>query len=125
MYYRYEIHAFDASGNESSLVRVVVSPSALLRSPRDGGAVKAPPLLFWYGVRHATYYNVQLYRGSQKILSAWPSKARLRMGARWTYNGRRYRLKKGRYRWWVWPAFGPRSKGSYGQLLGTSMFIVR
>src|SRR5262249_10464056 len=83
MYYRYEIHAFDAAGNVSSLVQTVVSPSALLRSPRDGGVVRAPSLLLWYGVRRATYYNVQLYRGAQKILSAWPAKASLRLARRW------------------------------------------
>jgi hypothetical protein len=122
-YLRYEIHAYDTSGNESSLVRSVISPSALLRSPRDGSVVKAPPVLLWSGVRKATYYNVQLYRGSQKILSAWPTKPSLRLPSRWTYKSRRYRRQKGLYRWWVWPAFG--SRGSYGQLLGTSTFVVR
>jgi hypothetical protein len=124
-YYRYEIRAYDTSGNVSSLVRVVVPPAALLRSPHEGAIVKAPPLLLWAGVRRATYYNVQLYRGSQKVLSAWPKRARLKTRAAWRYKGRKYRLQKGVYRWWVWPAFGPRSRGSYGPLLGTSTFVVR
>jgi hypothetical protein len=124
-YYRYEIQAYDTSGNASSLVRVVVPPSSLLRSPRDGSVVKAPPLLLWAGVARATYYNVQVYRGARKVLSAWPVRAKLKMRSRWVYRGRTYRLRKGGYRWWVWPAFGPRSKGSYGQLLGTGTFVVR
>jgi hypothetical protein len=124
-YYRYEIQAYDTSGNASSLVRVVVPPSVLLRSPRDGQIVKAPPLLLWAGVPRASYYNVQIYRGAQKVLSAWPAKARLRMRSSWVYKGRRFNLRKGGYRWWVWPGFGPRSKSAYGQLLGTGTFSVR
>jgi large repetitive protein len=124
-YYRYEIQAYDTSGNASSFVRVVVPPSSLLRSPRDGSVVKAPPLLLWAGVARATYYNVQVYRGAHKVLSAWPVRAKLKMRSRWVYRGRSYRLRKGGYRWWVWPAFGPRSKASYGQLLGTGTFVVR
>jgi len=124
-YYRYVIQAYDTSGNASSLVPAVVPPSVLLRSPRDGQTVKAPPLFLWAGVPRASYYNVQVYRGAQKILSAWPAKAKLRMRSRWTYNGRRFHLRKGGYRWWVWPGFGPRSRAAYGQLLGTGTFIVR
>jgi hypothetical protein len=124
-YYRYEIQAYDTAGNASSLVQAVVPPSMLLRSPRNGQTVKAPPLLLWTGVPRAAYYNVQVYRGAQKVLSAWPSKPRLRMRSTWTYNGHRFRLRKGGYRWWVWPGFGPRSKAAYGQLLGTGTFIFR
>ena len=125
VYSRYEIQAFDASGNASSPVQVVVPPSVLLRSPRDGQIVKAPPLLLWAGVPRATYYNVQVYRGAQKVLSAWPVKGKLRMRSSWTYNGHRFRLRKGGYRWWVWPGFGARSNAAYGQLLGTGTFIVK
>jgi len=122
-YYRYEIRAYDTSGNASSIVRVVVPPAALLRSPHDRAVVKAPPLFLWAGVRRAAFYNVQVFRGSRKVLSAWPSRARLKMRSKWRYNGHTYHLRKGVYHWWVWPAFG--RKGSYGQLLGTSTFVVR
>jgi hypothetical protein len=124
-YYRYVIQAYDTSGNASSLVQATVPPGMLLRAPRNGQSVKAPPLFRWAGVPRAAYYNIQVYRGRQKILSAWPAKARLRMHASWTYKGRRFRLRKGGYRWWVWPGFGSRSKGAYGQLLGTGTFIVK
>ena len=124
-YYRYEIVSYDHTGNASPGVAVVVPPSVLLRSPRDGAVVHGPTLLSWTPVRSATYYNVQLYRGSHKVLSAWPAKARLRLGRTWVYKGNRFRLRKGVYRWWVWPAFGPRSKGNYGQMLGTGKFTVR
>ena len=124
-YYRYEIQAFDAAGNVSSPVRVVVTPSMLLRSPRDGSVVKGPPLLLWAGVARVTFYNVQLFRGGHKVLSAWPTRAKLRLHSRWSYKGHTYRLRKGGYRWYVWPAFGPRSKAHFGPLLGTGTFVVR
>ena len=124
-YYRYEILSYDHAGNASPGLQVVVRASALLFSPRDGGLVRVAPLFRWARVRSATYYNIQLYRGSRKVLSAWPAKPRLKLRRTWVYNGRRYRLRKGGYRWWVWPAFGPRSKPNYGRLLGTGTFRVR
>jgi hypothetical protein len=87
--------------------------------------VRVPPLFRWARVRTATYYNIQLYRGSRKILSAWPAKPRLKLRRTWVYNGHLYRLRKGGYRWWVWPAFGPRSKPNYGHVMGTGTFRVR
>jgi hypothetical protein len=124
-YYRYEIRTYDHVGNVSVGVAVVVPPSALLRSPRNGAVVRVPPLMSWAKVRNATYYNVQLYRGSHKVLSAWPAKPRTKLHRTWVYNGHRFRLKKGAYHWFVWPAFGPRSKSNYGRLLGAGTFRVR
>jgi hypothetical protein len=124
MYYRFEIRAFNQSGQSSQAVPVVIQPSALLLFPRDGGVVKAPPLLRWAPIRGATYYNVQVYYGPQKVLSAWPSRAQQKLAWRWSYQGHRFRLRKGGYRWYVWPGFGARSKATYGQLLGTGTFRV-
>ena len=123
--YRYEIVSYDRAGNASPGVTVIVRPSALLRSPRDGAVVHGAPRLLWTRVRSATYYNVQLYRGSRKVLSAWPAKSKLRLQRTWLYEGNRFRLRKGVYHWWVWPAFGPRSRANYGRLLGTGTFTVR
>lgn len=124
-YYRYAIVSYDHAGNASRSVSVAVPPSVLLRSPRNASVVKTPPRLMWTGVPKATFYNVQLYYGSQKVLSAWPSRDQLMLKRVWTYAGRWLRLRKGGYRWYVWPAFGPRSKSRYGQLLGQGTFTVR
>jgi hypothetical protein len=123
-YYRYSIVSYDRAGNASHGVTVVVAASALLRSPRDGSVVHSPPLLRWSAIKRASYYNVQLYYGARKVLSRWPSTARLRLGRTWTYGRQSLRLKKGTYRWYVWPGFGPRLKARYGQLLGESTFRV-
>jgi len=124
-YYRYAIVTYDRAGNASRGVPVVVQPSTLLRSPRNGIAVHAPPRLIWAKVPKATFYNVQLFSKGRKILSAWPSATRLGLKRSWSYANRRFNLKKGTYVWFVWPGFGPRVKSRYGQLLGHSAFTVR
>ena len=123
-YYRYSIVSYDHAGNASRGVTVVVPASALLSSPRDGSIVHSPPLFRWRAIRKASFYNVQLYLGGRKVLSRWPSTARLRLGRTWAYEGQDLRLGKGTYHWYVWPGFGPRLKGRYGQLLGESTFRV-
>jgi hypothetical protein len=124
-YYRYAIVTYDKAGNASRGMAVVVRPSALLRSPAAGRVVHAAPRLVWARVAKASFYNVQLYFRGQKVLSAWPSAARLGLTRSWSYANRGFKLKKGTYAWYVWPGFGPRSKSRYGQLLGQSSFTVR
>jgi hypothetical protein len=124
-YHRYTIVDYDVHGNASRGVPVVVRPSVLLRRPRLGAVVHVPPRLVWAGVRGARFYNVQLYRSGQKILSAWPTAPRLALSRRWSYSGRSFRLKHGAYSWFVWPAFGRRGTSGYGHLLGWSGFTVR
>ena len=123
-YYRYSIVSYDHAGNASHGVTVVVAASALLRSPRDGSVVHSPPLFLWRAIKSASFYNIQLYYGARKVLSRWPRTARLGLARTWAYEGRNFQLKKGTYHWYVWPGFGPRLKGHYGQLLGESTFRV-
>lgn len=124
-YYLYRILSYDHAGNQSRGVDVVVPPSILLRSPRDGSVVHGPLGLVWAAVPKASFYNVQLYRHGRKILTRWPSAARLHVARHWSYSGHRFRLKKGTYVWLVWPGFGPMAKGRYGRLLGQATFSVR
>jgi hypothetical protein len=125
--YRFVVTSVDKSGNTSAGVAVAALPKAtLLRSPRDGAKLKGPPKLVWVRNSEATYYNVQLFRGTVKILSTWPSKATLTLSRSWKYQGHRYKLMRGIYRWYVWPGFGARENVDYGEMLGFSSFqIVR
>jgi hypothetical protein len=125
LYYRYLIVAYDHLENASGGTPAIVPPSALLRSPREGRIVHAPPLLGWTPVRKATFYNVQVFYRGRKILSAWPSKPRRALARRWAYGGHRFSMRRGTYLWYVWPGFGPKSKSRYGQLLGQGTFKLR
>lgn len=136
--YRYDFSAADAAGNATSAA-VTVVPSARPRlHPTSGASVSSPPLLKWARVTKAAYYNVQLYRddtgtgpdaaqpppGSEKILSQWPTKPHYRLRRSWRFEGHRRRLSPGRYRWYVWAGYGPRSKQRYGGQIVSSTFTV-
>ncbi len=122
--YRYTVELTDQAGNKT-LDTIVVTPGPRLQSPRPGQHLSAPPRLAWTTVRGAAYYNVQLFRvGSGKILSLWPTRPTLQLPAHWRFGGHRYRLRPGRYRWYVWPGFGSPAQARYGSLIGSRSFIV-
>jgi HYR domain len=119
--YRYLIVAYDQTGNASGGVAAAATPNrVLLTAPPDGAKVKKPPKLVWIG--SANFFNVQLFRGKTKVLSAWPTQSTYLLKKTWKFEKRRYRMKAGAYRWYVWPAHGTRSNPEYGELLGTSAF---
>lgn len=130
----FQVRAVDAAGNVDptpsvlrwtivAVTRRTKGGSALL-APGPGARVTGAPLLVWRPVARASYYNVQLFRGKTKVLSAWPTRARFRLHPRWTYLGRQHRLAPGTYRWFVWPRLGRGARGRYGSLLGQSTFTV-
>ena len=95
-----------------------------LLAPAPGASLSAPPTLSWTAIPKASYYNVQLFKGT-KILSAWPTKASLKLKRTWRFGGQRHRLARGRYRWYVWPGFGSRKAAHYGHGVGTATFVIR
>jgi hypothetical protein len=121
--YRYTLIATDAAGNVAR-DSLRVRPGPRLLAPLRAARVREPPLLQWTPVRGATYYNVQLYRGGEKILSAWPSRARLGLEKAWSFEHRRRGLSRGSYRWYVWPGFRSRAAHRYGRPIGSSTFVV-
>jgi hypothetical protein len=147
--YTYEVRVRDPADNANSDTATVVpsasagpvgfdapqgqgpgateGPRRGLISPGPGAILRAgrPPLLRWLPVRGARYYNVQMFRKGRKILSVWPTRPRYQLKRRWTYQGKLRRLIPGKYRWLVWPGFGPRSKADYGRKMGPSTFYVR
>ena len=123
--YWYEVRAVDAAGNVARQT-VAAVPRRRLLAPAPGAIVDAatPPLLRWTPVRGASYYNVQLFRDGRKILSAWPTRSRLRLKRTWVFGGSRVRFDSGHYRWLVWPGRGARSKSDYGARIGIRKFTV-
>ncbi|MGZ4332860.1 MAG: hypothetical protein ACXVRJ_01115 [Gaiellaceae bacterium] len=120
--YRYTVTAVDSAGNTAS-ASAEATPMAPLYSPIAGARLTRPPRLAWKPAPKAQYYNVQVWRHG-KIFSAWPTKTSLRLRRHWTFEGRRYRLAPGRYRWYVWPGFGARNAKRYGRMLGSSSFVI-
>jgi hypothetical protein len=120
--YEYRVTGIDEAANRSERAVDVVATGPLL-SPLPGARIKGPATLDWIPVKRATYYNLQIVRG-RKVLSIWPAQSSFRLRRTWSYNGRRYRLRPGTYRWYVFPGYGRISASRYGRLLGSSTFVV-
>jgi hypothetical protein len=121
--YEYRVIGVDEAANRAEQKLDLVATGALL-SPAPTERVTSPPNLAWTPVKKASYYNVQLIRG-RKVLSAWPTSPGYRLRRTWMYKGRRYRLRPGVYRWYVWPGYGPISAARYARRpLGSSTFVV-
>jgi HYR domain len=133
--YRYVIATVDKTGNASAGVATVVMPKAnLLRTPADGARLKKIPKQFrWQADPRAAYYNLQLYAGGtlvaqstaeigKKILSVFPSKPVYNFKSPWKWQGRKYKMTKGLYTWYVWPGYGAREDINYGPLMGSATF---
>ena len=118
--YHYMVTAFDPAAN-SATKALTVTATGRLTNPVPGEHLSSPPRLAWLAVKGASYYNVQLIR-DRLIFSAWPKRASLKLPRSWVYQGHRYRLRSGVYRWYVWPGFGPRSRANYGRMVGRSSF---
>lgn len=120
--YEYRVAGIDDAANRAEKALDIVATGPLL-SPVPGAKITGPTTLVWTPVKRASYYNLQLIRG-RKVLSAWPARPGFRLRRTWTYEGRRYRLRPGVYRWYVWPGYGRISASHYGRLLGSSTFVV-
>jgi hypothetical protein len=119
--------AVDRAGNRAvatTSLDLVLDSARNLHAPVAGAVLTSPPVLRWLRVKRAAFYNVQLWRGSTKILSAWPSGTKLRLHARWRYHGKLRQLTAGIYTWYVWPGYGSKASVRYGKLVGASTFIV-
>ena len=122
--YRFSVQTEDPAGNKSRrLSRLALPKVVSLRTrgyvPRTAGA----PVFRLPAVAGASYYHVQLFRRGTRIFAAWPLHPQLALHTSWSWSGRSYRLTRGRYRWFAWAGFGPRSAARY-KLLGSARFIV-
>lgn len=94
------------------------TPASTGASTKTKAKAKAKrPTLTWRARPNVKYYNLQLFRNGRKILSAWPTVAHYTLKPSWRYHGHAYKLAPGRYRWYVWPGYGPRAAHRYGRLL--------
>ena len=76
--YVYAIQTTDQAGNVSKRITVAGLPKILTLRPMSYVPRAAPdPILRWARKRGASYYHVQLFRGSKRILAAWPEERQL------------------------------------------------
>ena len=122
--YVYGVQTTDQAGNPSTRVTVAGLPKVLtLRKMAYIPRAAPNPILRWPSTRGASYYHVQLFRGSKRILAAWPSGRQMALPTTWKWAGHRYRLKPGKYRWYAWAGIGRRSFAKYDRI-GSARFIV-
>ncbi|MFL5959861.1 MAG: hypothetical protein ACJ75G_06320 [Gaiellaceae bacterium] len=122
--YRYSVRAVDEAGNSSRVVSVAGLPKVLTLQKTPYVPRAAPnPILRWGPVRGASYYNVQLFRGSHRIFAAWPTRHQADLPTTWKWSGHRFRLTAGRYTWYVWAGLGPRALAHY-RPVGSASFVV-
>jgi hypothetical protein len=136
--YAYTVIVYDEAGNRTEKMLVAelgttpVKPATQKKPatkrpavrPANGARLGAPPLIAWRPVPEATYYNLQVYRAGRKILTVWPGRPAFQLRKSWRFEDRTYRLTRGRYVWYVWAGFGPRSARRYGALLVTRSFVL-
>ena len=122
--YIYTVRSVDEAGNVSKAVSIAGFPKILTLRKTPYVVHAAPtPILRWGPVRGAAYYNVQLFRGSRRIYSAWPTGHQVGLTASWTWSGRRRFLIPGQYRWYVWAGFGARKLAHY-RFVGSERFVL-
>ena len=95
--------AADKAGNVSVAARAtVITPRPSPVSLAPNGKLSGSPDLTWNAVTGATYYNVQVFEGTQaskRVAIGWPAVTK------YTLPGSK--MKKGKlYTWYVWPGIG-------------------
>jgi hypothetical protein len=102
-----------------------VTVEHLYRPREEAPAASFRKLRFgWYPATQAQLYNLQLWRksrdGWRKVASVFPTEEDYVLPRSWLSEGERYRLRRGTYRWYVWPWFGDH----YGPVLGRNTFLA-
>jgi hypothetical protein len=75
------------------------------------------PVLAWKSTTGAAYYNVQIFRGTRRVMNAWSTDTRLKVSEGVLRQGRSYI-------WVVWPGAGKKGAAKYGPAIGRSSFAI-
>jgi hypothetical protein len=123
--YWYEVRLYDQAGNRSAST-VNRRPLRGVFAPVEGAVVRGvPPVVEWASVSKARFYNLQLWRGRAKVLTTWLTTTRFQVPRTWTYQRKRRSLASGRYRVFVFPAFGTAANPRFGELVGQVGLVVK
>jgi hypothetical protein len=122
--YTYIVRVYDQADNASSQTVHAKPAVSLGLKPRRNARLARPPRLRWPAIKHAAYYNVQLWRGNRKLITVWPAGAHLSLRRVLHFHGVTVKLRPGHYRWYVWPGYGSRAAHRYGSFIGQSSFAL-
>lgn len=86
--------------------------SATNTAPRHVSSV-VETVLRWTPTSNASYYNVVVWHGGERVLDIWPHRSHVELPRAWNYRGKAYRLEPGRYLWFVFPYLGRRGQGRF------------
>jgi len=101
--------------------RLVASTGSKHRAER----VATPGRTFaWVATSRAGGYEVQFFRGAERVLSRRVKAPRLVLPRRWTYAGRNEALRPGTYRWYVWSIRGEPPRRAEKPVVQASFEIV-
>lgn len=78
----------------------------------------------WVRVPEASYYRIRFFRGGREVFEALTTRARIVLPANWRFQGRKFGLAPGRYRWVVQAGFGVPSSKRYGKTVVTADWIA-
>jgi hypothetical protein len=78
------------------------APPVSRPQPSIGLGATTVRTLAWAPVAGATGYELELFRGSRRVLVQRTTRPRLTLPERWRHGGRLVELEPGRYRWNVW-----------------------
>lgn len=73
------------------------------RAPAAQTRAAVPRRFSWAPDPRADSYLIEIFRGSARVFVATSGRAEVTVPAQWTLAGKRQRLTKGEYRWYVWP----------------------
>ncbi len=82
------------------------SPAAPPAKPSQPSRLLEPPRFVWPADPDADGYRVALFRGSRKVFERDVKESALQLPPSWTFDGRLQSLRRGTYRWVVWPYSG-------------------
>jgi hypothetical protein len=92
--------------------------------PAPGVGPASVRVFSWAATPGSAYYTFSLYRRRERIFAARSRVARLELPASWRFQGHRFRLRAGRYRWVVRPAFRRGRRLRLGRAVVSAALVV-
>jgi hypothetical protein len=94
-----------------SAAPTAAAPRPTAPPPAPAPASGIARTLAWAPVASASGYQVELFRGSDRVLQKRTTEPRLDIGPTWRHAGKTFSLEPGSYLWYVWPLLEGGTRG--------------